>query len=285
MSSFDYYTDESRHGEYQYVTIEQIVNDFMMSMNDDDYHSNTPRHKVIYQAKRGLRELYFDVLREIKAIKLDLSPKLNIVVPPDYINYVRISWVDDAGRLRPMVMNNKLSMAEVYLQDHRYNLLFDHKGCVLKANDSGFQTHKISENAVEATSYDFCDSSFQPNRDGSKSYTNGQFNINKNSGVIQFGSEVQGKTIVLEYLSDGLASGCEGVDESEIRIHKFADSTLRSFIYHELIQARRNVPYNEKLRARREFYNNKRVTKRRMTGLKKEDFMQIFKGSNSWINK
>ena len=56
----------------------------MMSRDSDDYTSNVPRYKVLYQAKRALRELYFDVARDIKAIELDLSPTLNVVLPPDF---------------------------------------------------------------------------------------------------------------------------------------------------------------------------------------------------------
>ena len=69
-----YYDDQSRHGEYQFITIEEIVNNFMMSRDEDDYTFNTPRYRVVYQAKRALRELYFDILQSVRVIELDIHP-------------------------------------------------------------------------------------------------------------------------------------------------------------------------------------------------------------------
>ena len=82
-NSEDYYEgDPYRHGEYQYVTLEDVINNFIMGRDEDDYTSSTPRYKVLYQARRGMRELYYDVVREIRAIELELSPNLNITLPP-----------------------------------------------------------------------------------------------------------------------------------------------------------------------------------------------------------
>ena len=131
-----YYDDETRWGEYQYITLEDVINNYLMSGDPDDYTSMVPRYRILYQARRGLREFYYDVLREIRAVRLELSPSLMVTLPPDYINYVRISWVDDKGILHPMAKNENISMAESYLQDNNYNLLFDNEGCVLQDDGS-----------------------------------------------------------------------------------------------------------------------------------------------------
>ena len=125
ISPADYYEDEGLHGNYQYVTLEDIINNYIMSGQDDDYTSNVDRYKILFQARRAFRELYFDAIQEIKAVALELSPQLNVVLPQDYVNYVRVSWLDDQGELHAMAENRNISLAADYLQDNSYNLLFD----------------------------------------------------------------------------------------------------------------------------------------------------------------
>ena len=280
-----YYDDETRWGEYQYITLEDVINNYLMSGDPDDYTSMVPRYRILYQARRGLREFYYDVLREIRAVRLELSPSLMVTLPPDYINYVRISWVDDKGILHPMAKNENISMAESYLQDNNYNLLFDNEGCVLQDDGSPALASTVVNSGTEGyyNQYEFCNTEFQPNKNMTNVYSNGSYKIDKNRGVISFYSSAFGREIVLEYISDGLFTGCEGQPETDIRVHKFAEMALLDFIYFELIKRRRNVPYNEKDRARKEFYNSKRRTKRRISTIRADELRQAFKGSSKWI--
>src|SRR5690606_38311085 len=258
MSSAEYYENPNVWGNYQYVTLNDVVNNYMAGRSSDDFTSLEPRHRVLLQARRGFRELYYDVAREIRAVELELSPLLNITVPPDFVNFVRISWVDEHGQLHPMVIDRSMSIAERYLQDNEYNILFDDEGCVLQDDGLSPQVDLVN---TKRRGYNFCASSFQPNLDLSRVFKNGRFNFDRSSGVIQFGSEVFGKHIVLEYISDGIYTGCEGRPEVDIRIHKFAETAIMDFIYYELIKNRRNVPANEKARARKEFFNSRRIAK------------------------
>lgn len=283
MTTQEYYEGDTL-GSYQYTTLESVINDYLMSRGTDDFTSDTPRSQVLYQAMSGLRELYFDVLQEISGISRDLSPSLQIELPPDYINYVRISYVDGEGMLHVMAMDNRINIAVDYLQDSDYKLLFDDSGCVLKGTGGSQKPISGAEVSPEAGySYTFCDSSFKPNKDMSTVYSNGKYRIDKAAGIIQFGSGVEGRTIVLEYLSDGLYAGCDGKSEGEIRVNKFAQTALLDGIYYQLIKNRRNVPANEKQRARKEYYNSKRIAKARINTLRKDELMQYFKASTKWI--
>lgn len=275
MSDLEYYEDSSKHGNYQFVTLDQLVNDYMMSLDPDNYTSVVPRYQVVYQIKRGLRELYYDVLKEIKAVELELSPTLNIILPPDYVNMVRISWLDEEGYLHPMAVDNNISTAVSYLQDNNFNLLFDNEGNVLEG--------KIEHKPEKIKNYNFCYTEYTPNKDNSKVYSNGKFKIDTSSGIIQFGSDAQGKSIVLEYISDGLYSNNESNPDENIKIHKFAESTILDYVHYQLIKNRRNVPYNEKIRARKEYFNSRRITKRRIKSLSISDILQVFKGDSKVI--
>ena len=131
--------------------------------------------------------------------------------------------------------------------------------------------------------YEFSNQAFKPNKNMANSYGNGSYKIDKNRGVIFFDSTAFGREVVLEYISDGLFTGCEGAPETDIKVHKFAEGAILDFIYYELIKRRKNVPYNEKMRSRKEFYNSKRRTKRRISTIRASELRQAFKGSSKWI--
>jgi len=289
IPSADYYDDQDLHGNYQDVTLEDLVNNYIMSGQDDDFTSTVPRHLVLYQARRAFKELYFDAVQEIKGVALELSNTLTVTLPPDFVNYVRISWLGDDGLLRPMATNNKMSIAKDYLQDNDYGILFDNDGCPLVGTDEGIPLDPITGAPIVSTStvseQDFNTTiiQFNPNKNFTNVYANGSYIIDKNQGLIKFGSEVFGSIVVLEYISDGLYTGCEGRAEADLRIHKFAEDAVYNWIYWKLIERRRNVPANAKILARKEWFNSRRICKRRMQTIRPDELRQIFKGSNKWI--
>lgn len=280
MINSDYYNDSSQYCNYQYVTLDELINNFMMSRDSDDYTAMVPRYKVVYQAKRGIRELYYDTVKEVKAIELDLGSTLNVTLPPDFVSLVRLSWVDDSGMIHPMAVDNKMPIGDIYLQANDYSLLFDNNGSVLT---SVRKPNTPSDSSASTTSYDVCYDGFIPNKDNSKVYNNGKFKIDKANGIIQFSSDVSSKSIVIEYISDGLYTENDSRPDQGIKIHKFAESTLLDFVYYELIKRRSSVPYNEKLRSRKEYYNSRRITKRRLNSMSVSDLLQVFKSDSKWI--
>lgn len=283
MTDLQYYDNEENWGSHQYVTVEEVINNYLANRDSDDYTSMTPRHKILYQAYRGVRELYFDSMSTIRAYEMTISPTLSVIVPPDYVDYVRISLVDNQGRMQPIAIDKKMAIAERYLQDNAFNILFDSEGYVLTdAGDANNNNEDFDEDIQPCTAYSI-GSAFSPNKDNSQFFPNGRFNIDKNRGVIQFSSDVSAKTVVIEYISDGLYVDGNTRKENNIKVHKFAESALIDFIYYELIKQRRNVPANEKMRARKEYYNSRRLAQRRLNKFTKEEFLQMVKGSTKWI--
>jgi hypothetical protein len=285
MSAYDYYTNPSEWGNYQNITLETIVNDFMAGQDPDDYTATVKRSQILLRARQAIQDLYFDVANEVKGRTLVIDSRLQIVMPTDYVDYVRISWVDELGILHPMAANKSKAAAKTYLQDHEFNILFDGDGCILEDSSSvASSANSLDDKAKDrARLSGCCIYPFIPNKNLSNSYPNGSFVINKEVGVIQFSSDIESKTIVLEYFSDGLAKGCDGKSDEQISIHKFCSKAVREYIYFELIKNRRNVPANEKLRARKEYYNERRKAKQRLSGMKIADILQAFKGGSKWI--
>lgn len=281
----NYYEDPSQFGEYQYSSLEDVVNSFMFEQDDDSYVAFSDRNRVALFGKKGVRELYFDVVNEIISLELDLSPSLTIALPHDYVNYVRISWVDQTGKLHPLAVDDSYNLAQSYLQDNDYNFLYDIDGDILKGThvQNTPETSKILGSESDSMFHGgggftkFETHNF--NTDRSKIYKNGSFRVDKTDGVIQFSSVVTGKTIVLEYLSDGLYQR----KDSEIKIHKFAEEALYAYIYFNLIKRKRTVPEREKARAEREWFNMRRLAKKRISPITLDNLRQVLRGSSKWI--
>ena len=56
----DYYQNEDNWGSYQYVSIHDLVNNFMLNyVGDDKQLNNVKRHNVLYQMKQGIKQFTF----------------------------------------------------------------------------------------------------------------------------------------------------------------------------------------------------------------------------------
>lgn len=287
-TQFDYYQDDAQWGNYQYIKLEDIINNYMATRDSDDYDFASPRYRVLGHAMRIMKEFYFDVLQDVKVIELSLGPTLQVTLPPDYVDYVRISTRDEEGNLYPMAENKTLNISRAYLQDHEYNLLFDLDGNVLQGsvkrsneyeNTSGIKEYLVCYPSAMGSAPNF-------SRNLSKVYERGSYMIDNTTGVIRFSSDVESKDIVLEYVSDGLfIDDGQSEDQTKFQVHKFAETAMMDGIYYLNILKRRNVPANEKARARKEYYNSRRLAKRRINQSNNAEWLQAMRGSNAWIKR
>lgn len=278
-----YYADESQWGNYQYTYLSEVVNDFMANeVGPDTFVESVPRWRVVNFARKAFQEIYFDVANEVISIELDLNPQLTIPLPHDFVQYVRISWVDERGKLHPMAVDRSNNLAQAYLQDNDYEYLYDDNGDILKGSHiqntpANNQTTGGIESPDLTLAHRYGSKPFNTNR--SKIFTNGSYRIDKDRGVIQFSSEADGRTIVLDYISDGLYQRTD----DQIKIHKFAAEAVNNYIYWKLIRRRRNVRQNEKESARRDWFNQFRISKRRIKPIRYEEIRQVLKGNTRWI--
>lgn len=289
MTQEAYYNDESQWGSGQFITLKQVVDNYLGSRSDDDYTKNDGQNVVLFHARQGVKHLYYDVLKEFKAIRLELSPRLSVPMPPDCVSVLRVSWIDEQGCLVPIHEDRGSSIAKDYLQDNNYELLFDNDGCVLEASGSKTNLNTNPSNSNNSylnglNRFGF-QTSYTPNIDQRKAFPNGRMSINTSSGVINFGTEIQGKEVVIEYVSDGLESACGAGNEQEIRVHKYAEEALMSYIYKSLINNRRNVPAIEKRRAEKVFWRDRRLAKRRINGNNIFEIIKLFKGADRKIKE
>jgi hypothetical protein len=93
----EYY--ESRdYGGYQFVTLEDIINQFMVVyVGEDKLISKARKTDVQFHSQRALQELSFDTFKSVKSQEIVLPPSLTMPLPHDYVNYVKLTWVDGSG--------------------------------------------------------------------------------------------------------------------------------------------------------------------------------------------
>jgi len=283
----EYYDDESLHGVYQYVKLSDIINNFQLNyVGDDKLINNIRRDIILFHAKRGLQEINYDALKEIKAIELDLNDNLTLILPDDYVNYARISWVDDCGRFHPMIENVNTIIAKSYLQDNEFNILFDEDGDGLQANENSYDPALVKTSCSYPTKnyefggYDYIECPTKRfGLNTTEANYNGWFVINKRQGVIKFSSQVKGKSVVVEYISDGL----EYRNEDELMINKLAEQALYQYMRFMILDNTFGVQEYIVKRAKRDYYNSLRIAKARLQGIKYNQLIQAIRGKSKWI--
>ena len=105
---------------------------------------------------------------------------------------------------------------------------------------------------------------------------NGSFFIDQILGKIHFSSNISGKTVILDYISDSL-----GTNE-EMQVHKFAEEAMYKWIAHAILST---SSYGQTLvpRLTREKFAAVRKAKLRLSNLKLEELTQILRGKSKQI--
>lgn len=97
------YYQGNDYGNYQFVSLDDIITQFqVMYIGEDKLIPKAKRIDVAFHAQRALAELSFDTFKSFKSQQIELPPSLTMILPHDYVNYTKISWVDSAGIKHPM---------------------------------------------------------------------------------------------------------------------------------------------------------------------------------------
>ena len=76
------------------ITVDEIVNDFILSIAGDDYCADVTDTLVRNYALRGIREIGFDMSKVVRSLKLPVNSTLNTVdLPDDFVDLVKIGIV------------------------------------------------------------------------------------------------------------------------------------------------------------------------------------------------
>lgn len=278
------YYEGPNKGSYQFTVVQDIINSFMISyVGEDKLISKVKRSDVVFHTMRGIQEFSFDVFPSTKAIELELGPTLSVTLPHDYVNYTKVSWVDDNGIERPIYPTNDTVSPQSSLTDSSGDNVYDKQGSLVYTEGSDTLnkfSNAESKTTLTTTDAELFDLYRYGNRYGSspqQMQVNGVFFIDQNSGVIRFSSELADKLIVLRYISDGI-----GHDE-DMKVHKFAEDAIYKYIAHAILSRRSNVPEYQVSRFKKEMVAAKRNAKLRMSNLKLTEMAQVLRNQAKWI--
>jgi len=291
-----YYDTASNYGNYRFVTLKDIINNFnMMYVGEDKLITRASRVDILFHAKRGLAELSYDVLKSFKAQEVVVPNTLSIPLPHDYVNYRAVTLVGTDGIEKNLYPTGKTSNPFKVLQnaDGSYDLTVDDPATPevvepigeLQEDPNGSTLH---DNWKSRTYADFDNDDSTENyfidADGRRygldpqhAHQHGSFFIDYGKGTMHFGSRLAGETIVLHYVSDGLG------DESEMVVHKFAEEAIYKWISHGILSSKSNVPEGLVQRVKKERFAEVRKAKIRLSNIKMEEFTQILKGKSKPI--
>jgi hypothetical protein len=303
LSAYQYYEnggaapEDANWGSYQYVSLKDIVNNFMlMYAGNHSLVNNEERYKVLFHAKRAIQELNYDAFKEIKALELSVCDTLRFVLPHDYVNWVRISLYKD-GVLRPLTENIQINSATAYLQDNDCRILFDASGNILKPEFSDIDLDRITGqkksiylnkgsqfNGLEGYC---CDGEWYFDygigaRYGLNTETanaNPTFRIDKQAGVINFSSEMAGEVCILEYVSDGM----EGGNDTLITVNKLFEEFVYAYIRYAILNSKVGVQEYIVSRARKERSALLRNAKIRISNIHPGRLLMNLRGREKWI--
>ena len=83
-----------------------------------------------------MAELSYDTLKSFKSQEIEVPPSLSMKLPHDFVNYVKLSWLDNDGIERIIMPTRKTSNPEALIQDSNYDYSFDTDGTLLAAANS-----------------------------------------------------------------------------------------------------------------------------------------------------
>jgi len=292
------------YGDYQYISLKDIVNNFLVGyVGNGKIISNAKRSDVMFHAKRGLQEFSYDTLKVMKSQELTIPPTLSIIMPQDYVNYVQLSWIDDYGVKRiiyPTTLTSNPSekpLQDTNITTSSYGFAFPSEGYGIPMQDqfgenlegtSMTEERWASMPAHLQQEWNQFGSIWGERRDwgllGQRyglepelAQSNGWFTINQRDGKFSFSSNLRGKLIILEYISDGLAY------DEDAKVPKMAEEALYMHIAYSILAGRAGVQEYVVQRFKKDRRAALRNAKIRLSNIKLNEFVQIMRGKSKWI--
>ena len=280
-------------GSYQFISLDHIINNFMIIyVGEGKIIPKVKRTDVAFHAQRAIQELSYDTFKSNKSQEIEVPPSLTMMLPQDYVNYVKLVWSDSSGIEHIIYPARKTSNPSNPLQDADGNFDFkpwstgaargDDSAELIPSKDSDTWDNYKSATPSENQSI-YQDDRYWPldgeryGLDPQHAQTNGSFYIDCNAGLIHFSSNLNGKTVTLHYISDSLGT------DAEMQVHKFAEEAMYKHMAHAILSTRINTPEYIINRFKKEKFAETRKAKLRLSNIKLEEITQILRGKSKQI--
>ena len=285
-------TVQDNWGSYAYTKLNDVINNFIVAyVGAGKLIPSVKRTDVIFHAKRAMQEFSYDTLKSINSQELNIPSSLSVAIPQDYVNYVNIYWVDKQG-VKHIIMPTQLTSNPYSnpIQDQQGIPTQDNFGNNTEgtsiteerwANNNLKERNEIRDNSLFGFGSFYGEDGYGAGQlyglDPQNANINGYFTINEREGKFSFSSDLVGKLIILEYISDGLSSNLH------TRVPKMAEEAMYAYISHAIIASRINQPEYIVNRLKREKSAKLRNTKIRLSNIKLNEIVQVLRGQSKWI--
>ena len=289
QSQFEYYdsSNSSNYGDYQFTTLNNIISAFMIiHVGESKLINKVSRTDVQFHAMRAIQELSYDVFRSVKSQEIEVSNTLTMILPQDYVNYVKLTTTGTDGiekniyptgkTSNPFAIEQTENGTYTYVGAGNIDTLAEQVPSNTWANYQELE-QDVTIDASDATDVEIDYWGRRYGLDPQHAHQHGSFFIDYQRGLIHFSSNLSGKTIILKYVSDGL-----GTDD-EMVVHKFAEEAVYKHILHAILSTRVNIPEYIVQRFKKEKFAETRKAKIRLSNIKIEEFTQVLKGMSKQI--
>ena len=260
------------------VKLSEIINDFLITLDGDDFGSSVSDIAIRNIALRGIREFGFDISKKIKSIKRSIESNQTITLPDDYVDLSKLGVVGSDGLIYILSENKNINYSRK-LDPADGTEQFD--AGPLNIGNNSIKDRVDDKTGTEAESQDndfnfyvFQNYLYQGGEGrlygAGGGYSRGDYRINLDQNRIELEMNTDASEVVLEYVADEARSG-------DPEVHVYQEEALRSYIYYKLIERKSNVPASEKARAKAEYYNERRKANARMSNFTKEEALKVIR--------
>ena len=288
-------TVEKNYGSYSYISLDDVVNNFLVAyVGDGKLIPSVKRTDVVFHVKRGLQEFSYDTLKSVNKLEVTVPHNLSIPIPQDYVNYVNLYWIDNSGVKHVIMPGDMLTTkpTDVFLDDNKSVPIQD-------SFDNNVETTSITNDRWKnnffknANNQDLLNDTILGweyyygypefgygqlfGLDPQFANANGYFNIDERYNKFSFSANLVDRIVVLEYISDGLATN------EDTKIPKMAEEAIYAHVSHAILASRINQNEYVIQRLKRERSAKLRNAKIRLSNIKLNEIVQVMRGKSKWI--
>lgn len=293
-SEQNYYGINGDHGSYQFLNLTEAIDSFRAAyVGKGKICEDVLDQDITFHALRAMQELSFDTLKSVKDWEVIVPPKLNLVMPADYVNYVKLSWSDNSGIEHVIYPTSKSSNPQDVTETVEYWGGFTIAGAGDDlASDEASATAVKFKSATPIQDQDSYDDQTYSGALGQRfgidpqhAQVNGSFFIDESAGKFHFSSNLNGKTLILRYISDGLVTNAanNALVLDDILLHKFAEEAFYKHVLYGLLLGRKDTQPNLLSLIKKERFAETRKAKIRLSNIKIEELVQILRGRSKQI--
>ena len=272
------------------VKLSQVIKDFIITSDGDDYANNVSDSAIRNLALRGIREIGFDLGKKIKSIKRTINTTNDTVaLPDDFVDLLKVGVVGADGVIHVLNQNKHINYSRQIQQDTDESTsvvsdttdVGDSQAGPLNIESNEILDREPSKNSTTGSTasgdqdfYLFQNYLHQGGLGGlygvGGGHAVGQYRLNLDQDRIELKMSGSGSEVVLEYIADEARS-------TDPEVHVYAEEALRCYIYYKVVERKSSVPANEKSRARAEYYNERRKANSRLSNFTKEEALSTIR--------